>query len=56
MTGRVKDHYWNEISGEHPDEGHEPDDLEMLAMDAERARGRYLEALNKHTAKERAAS
>lgn len=26
----------------------EPDDLEMLAIDAERARERYLEALAKH--------
>jgi len=44
--GRVKDHYWDQISGECSEP--EPDDLEMLAMDAERAAERYETALKKH--------
>jgi len=44
--GRVKDHFWDEICAA-ADNGYgpEPDDLEMLKIDAERALDRYLEAL-----------
>jgi hypothetical protein len=52
MTGRIKSHFWDRISGEYPDEGPEPDDfdLEMLQIDAERAVARYEDALKKHEA------
>lgn len=45
MTGRVKDHYWDQISGECSEP--EPDELEMLAMDARQAAERYEAALKK---------
>lgn len=43
--GRVKDHYWDQISGECSEP--EPDELEMLAMDARQAAERYEAALRK---------
>lgn len=44
--GRVKDFYWDQICAA-ADNGYgpEPDDLEMLRIDAEQARQRYLTAL-----------
>lgn len=48
MMGRVKDHFWEEICAAADSEaGPEPDDLEMLAIDAQQARERYLAALAK---------
>lgn len=46
MTGRVKDHYWEEICAREMDFP-EPDDLEMLAIDAKQAAERYEAALKK---------
>jgi hypothetical protein len=43
--GRVKDHYWDQISGECSEP--EPDELEMLAMDARQAAERYEAALKR---------
>lgn len=50
VMGRVKDFYHDEICARASDEleGPEPDELEMLAIDAEQARERYLAALAKH--------
>ena len=46
--GRVKDHFWEEISARHDDYGApEPDELEMLAMDARQAADRYEAALKR---------
>lgn len=47
MTGRVKDHFWEEICerlGAHPIS---EEDLEMLAIDAQQAADRYEEARKK---------
>jgi len=46
--GRVKDHFWDEICAA-ADNGYgpEPDDLELLRIDAEQAQDRYQQALNK---------
>lgn len=47
MSGRVKDYYHEEICAMESQDGPEPDDLETLQIDAERARERYEEALRK---------
>lgn len=51
MTGRVKDHYWEQICEQANDEpwGPEPDELEMLRADAELATERYEGALKEKT-------
>lgn len=47
--GAVKQHFHDEICARFDDYGSpEPDDLEMLQMDAERALERFAEALKKH--------
>lgn len=43
--GRVKDHYWDQISGECSEP--EPDELEMLEQDARLAAERYELALRR---------
>lgn len=47
MTGRVKDFYWDQINtaAEAAPPEPDPDHLEMLALDAEQAQDRYLDAL-----------
>lgn len=48
--GKLKDHFHEEICARaqnEPPEPDMPDDIEMLAIDAERATGRLLEALKK---------
>lgn len=47
MTGRVKDHFWEQIEAGACEPGYdqEPDDLEMLAQDARMAAERYEGAL-----------
>lgn len=45
--GRVKDFYWDEICNREQEDGPEPDDLEMLQIDAERAAERLADALKK---------
>lgn len=44
--GRVKDHFWDQICAA-ADNGYgpEPDDLEILRIDAEQSRARYIAAL-----------
>lgn len=53
MMGRVKDFYWDQINAA-ADNGYgpEPDDLEMLRIDAEQAQYRYAKALETKQAKE----
>jgi len=46
--GRVKDHYWEQICAQAGHDEPEPDDLEMLAMDAKQAADRYEAALKRH--------
>lgn len=50
MTGRVKDHFWDQISGEY--QPTPEDELEMLQIDAETAAKRYAEALKNAKPKE----
>ncbi len=45
--GAVKQHFHDEICAMQHNDGPEPDDLEMLAIDAEQARERYEAALKK---------
>jgi len=49
--GRVKDYFWDSICAAEPENDCEPDDLEMLQIDAERAQQRYEEALKKSAAR-----
>lgn len=45
--GKVKDHYWEEICAMAGHDEPEPDELEMLEIDAQRAVERYEEAKKK---------
>lgn len=51
--GRVKDHFWEQICAA-ADNGYgpEPDDLELLRIDAEQAQDRYTKALETKQAKD----
>lgn len=57
LMGRVKDYYWDQISAATDNSySPEPDDLEMLRIDAEQARDRYARALEQKQTKKRDAN